>query len=123
MSAASAVILNAVIARARNSLLTMQIFSGKFSRAAASQLINNHMLRIFHVIDQVQLDRIRAWSAVADHRCQLIRSEIAGQVQYRAVVESRSYEADHAELFAAEFAEAVTETEFPVQHPAPINTP
>ena len=121
MSAASAV--KAVRIRAKNSELTMQLFIVKISRAAASQLINNHMLRIFHVIDQVQLDRIRAWSAVADHRCQLIRSEIAGQVQYRAVVETRSYEADHAELFAAEFAEAVTETEFPVQHPAPINTP
>ena len=101
----------------------MQLFSGKISRAAASQLINNHMLRIFHFNDHTELDRLRAWIAVADHRCQLIHTEIAGQVQYRVVVESRLTEADHAELFAVEFAAAVTETEFPVQHPAPTTTP
>jgi hypothetical protein len=77
------------------------------------------MLRIFHINDQSQLDRIRAWIAVAANRCQLIRSEVAGHAQYRVVVESRLSEADHAERFAAEFAEAVTEVEFPIQHPAP----
>jgi len=39
MSAAWDSVLNAVIARARNSELTMQLFSGKFSCAAASQLL------------------------------------------------------------------------------------
>ena len=92
----------------------------KSLRGAASQLINNHMLRIFHIIDQIQLDRIRAWVDVADHRGQLIQTGIAGQHQYRVVVDSRENQAD---LFSAEFAAAVAETEFPVQHPAPINTP
>lgn len=101
-------------------LLRMQIFSEKISCAAASQLINNHMLRIFHINDQSQLDRIRAWIAVADHRGQLIQSEIAGQHQYRVVVDSRENQAD---LFSAEFAAAVTEAEFPAQHPSPITTP
>ena len=119
MSAASAVMVAAVKARMRNSLLTMHIFIAKISRAAASQLINNHMLRIFHVTDHIQLDRIREWSAVAANRTQLIRSEVSGHAQYRVVVESRLSEADHAERFAAEFAAAVTETEFPAQHPAP----
>ena len=91
----------------------------KSLRGAASQLINNHMLRIFHVTDHIQLDRIREWSAVAANRTQLIRSEVAGHAQYRVVVESRLSEADHAERFAAEFAAAVTEVEFPIQHPAP----
>jgi len=116
MSAASASVVNAVSIRAKNSELTMQLFIIKISRAAASQLINNHMLRIFHFNDHTELDRLRAWFAVADHRCQLIHTEIAGQVQYRVVVDSRENQAD---LFSAEFAAAVAETEFPVQHPAP----
>ena len=121
MSAAWDSVLNAVriAARVRVKELTMQLFIAKISRAAASQLINNHMLRIFHVTDHIQLDRIREWISVADHRGQLIRSEVAGQDQYRVVVESRLSETDHAGRFAAEFAAAITETEFPAQHPAP----
>jgi len=81
------------------------------------------MLRIFHITDHSQLDRIRTWVAVADHRCQFIHTEIAGDCQYRVIVETRASEPDHAELFAAEFAAVVAETEFPVQHPAPTNSP
>ena len=81
------------------------------------------MLRIFHVTDQSQLDRIREWSAVADNRTQLIRSELAGHAQYHVVVESRDPLRNLGNPFAAEFAGAVTEAEFPAQHPAPINTP
>jgi hypothetical protein len=81
------------------------------------------MLRIFHINDHTALDRIRAWSAEAANRTQLIHSEVAGQHQYRVVVESRSYEADQVARFCEEFEDAITEAEFPVQHPAPINTP
>lgn len=94
----------------------------KSLRGAASQLINNHMLRIFQINDHSELDRIREWSAEAANRTQLIHSEVAGQHQYRVIVETRSYEVDHAQRFTDSFSTAVTETEFPVQHPAPTTT-
>ena len=80
------------------------------------------MLRIFHINDHTALDRIRAWVAVADNRTQLILSDIAGQQQYQLVVDSRDPLRNLGDLVIAEFAEAITEAEFPTQHPAPTNT-
>ena len=119
MSAAVAAVLNTVVIVAItviNSGLTMQIFSGKISRAAASQLINNHMLKRYLVTNHTVLDRIRAWVAVAANRCQLIESRVAGAVEYHVVLDL-NYDNDHlTEIFTAEFPEALQEIEFPRSH-------
>lgn len=77
------------------------------------------MLTIFQITNTAELPRIRTWVSVADHRCQLIHAQQADHDSYHVVVESRTYETDHAAQFAAEFAIAVTETQFPLFHPAP----
>ena len=95
----------------------MQLFIAKISRAAASQLINNHMLKRYLVTDHTQLDRIRAWVAVADNRSALIESRVAGAVQYHVVLDL-NYQHEHlAEMFTAEFPEALQQVDFPRSHP------
>ena len=117
MSAAVAAVLNTTITRVMNKELTMQLFSGKISRAAASQLINNHMLKRYLVTNHTALDRIRAWVAVADNRSALIESRVAGAVEYHVVLDL-NYQHEHlAEVFTAEFPEALQQVDFPRTHP------
>ena len=75
------------------------------------------MLKRYLVTDVAALDRILAWVAVADHRCSLIGSRVADAMQYHLVLDLTHGHLDLIDLVAAEFADAISASEFPRSHP------
>ena len=76
------------------------------------------MLKRYLVTNHTALDRILAWVAVPDHRCQLIGSRVADVMQYHVVLDLSYGHHDLIDLIAAEFAETLQQVDFPRSHPS-----
>jgi hypothetical protein len=75
------------------------------------------MLKRYLVTDHSELDRILAWVAVPDHRCQLIGSRVADTMEYHVVLDLSYGHLELIDLLSAEFSTAVAAVEFPRSHP------
>ena len=74
------------------------------------------MLKRYLVTNHTALDRILAWVADPDHRCQLIGSRVADVMQYHMVLDLSYGHLNLIDLITAEFADCVQESEFPRSH-------
>lgn len=74
------------------------------------------MLKRYLVTDHSQLPEILGWVADPDHRCQLIGSKTADNLEYHLVVDLTHGHLELIDLLLSQFPTAVAAAEFPRGH-------